>query len=139
MPAFLPQLFFINGGCPRRWLSASCRATSAGVQSALVKTNEAANLNSCSEFSSGSAGTFPWASKFNPHSTEEDNMKKLGYVIAALGAIAIAAPSIASAETLVVKHRDHDRFNARAEMPRDHGWRHHHDKVVIIKHRHHGY
>jgi hypothetical protein len=66
-------------------------------------------------------------------------MKKLGYVIAALGAIAIAAPSIASAETLVVKHRDHDRFNARAEMPRDHGWRHHHDKVVIIKHRHHGY
>jgi hypothetical protein len=68
-------------------------------------------------------------------------MKKLGYVIAALGAIAIAAPSIASAETVVVKHRDHDRFGARAEMhrDRDHGWRHHdHDrKVVIIKHRHH--
>jgi hypothetical protein len=105
----------------------------------LVKTNGAANLNGCSEFSSGSAGTFPWASKFNPHSTEEDNMKKLGYVIAALGTIAIAAPSIASAETLVVKHRDHDRMGARAEMPRDHGWRHHHDKVVIIKHRHHGY
>jgi hypothetical protein len=65
-------------------------------------------------------------------------MKKLGYVIAALGAIAIAAPSIASAETVVVKHRDHDRFGARAEMHRDHGWRDHHDrKVVIIKHRHH--
>ena len=61
-------------------------------------------------------------------------MKKLGYVIAALGAIAIAAPSIASAETLVVRHgaqmhRDHG-------FHRDHGWRHH-DKMVIIKHRRH--
>ena len=64
-------------------------------------------------------------------------MKKLGYVIAALGAIAIAAPSIASAETVVIKHRDHDRFGARAEMHRDHGWRHHDRKIVIIKHRHH--
>jgi hypothetical protein len=73
---------------------------------------------------------------FNPHTTrEEDNMKKLGYVIAALGAIAIAAPSIASAETIVVKHRDHG-FGARAEMHRDHGW-HHDRKVVMIKHRHH--
>jgi hypothetical protein len=69
---------------------------------------------------------------------EEDNMKKLGYVIAALGAIAIAAPSIASAETTVIKHRDHDRFGARAEMHRDHGW-HHDRKVVVIKHRHHDY
>jgi hypothetical protein len=66
-------------------------------------------------------------------------MKKFGYVMAALGAIAIAAPSIASAETVVVKHRDHDRFGARAEMhrDRDHGWRHHDRKVVIVKHRHH--
>ena len=30
-------------------------------------------------------------------------MKKLGYVIAALGAIIIAAPSVASAETVVIK------------------------------------
>jgi hypothetical protein len=71
-------------------------------------------------------------------------MKKLGYVFAALGVIAIAAPSIASAETLVVKHRDHDRLGARAEFRehRDHGrhegWRHRHaDKMVIIKHRRH--
>jgi hypothetical protein len=65
-------------------------------------------------------------------------MKKFGYVIAALGAIAIAAPSIASAETIVVKHRDHDRIGARAEMHRDHGWRDHHDhKIVIVRHRHH--
>jgi hypothetical protein len=68
-------------------------------------------------------------------------MKKLGYVIAALGAIAVAAPSIASAETVVIKHRDHDRLGARAEY-REHrdrgwheGWRHHRDKVVIVKHR----
>jgi hypothetical protein len=39
---------------------------------------------------------------------EEDEMKKPGYVFAALGAI--AAPSIASAETVVIiKHR-HDRY-----------------------------
>ncbi len=72
-------------------------------------------------------------------------MKKLGYVVAALGAIAIAAPSIASAETVVVKHRDHDRFGARAEFRehRDHGrhegWRYHADRMVIVKHHRHEY
>jgi hypothetical protein len=75
-------------------------------------------------------------------------MKKLGYVIAALGAIAIAAPSIASAEDVVIKRgdRDHHHFGARAEF-REHrdfgrheGWRRDHDrKVVIIKHRRHDY
>ena len=44
-------------------------------------------------------------------------MKRFGYVIAALGAIAIAAPSIASAETVVIKkHERHfgdHRFCAR--------------------------
>ena len=71
-------------------------------------------------------------------------MKKLGYVIAALGAIAVAAPSIASAETVVIRHGDRDHYGARAEMHRDrgwyrdHGWRHH-DRVVVIKHRHHDY
>ena len=54
-------------------------------------------------------------------------MKKLGYVIAALGAIAVAAPTIASAETVVIKHRDHGWHE---------GWRHHRaDKKVIIKKR----
>ena len=69
-------------------------------------------------------------------------MKKFGYVIAALGAIVLAAPSIASAETVVIKHRDHDRMGgARAEFRehRDHGWHEgwhrHADKVVIVKHR----
>ena len=66
-------------------------------------------------------------------------MKKFGYVIAALATIAIAAPTIASAETIVVRHGDHHHFDrARAEMHRDRGW-HHHDRVVIVKHRHHDY
>jgi hypothetical protein len=55
-------------------------------------------------------------------------MKKISYVIAALAAIAIAAPSIASAETVVVRH---------GGMHRDHGWHHHHDRMVIVKHGHH--
>ena len=73
-------------------------------------------------------------------------MKKLAFIVAALGAIVIAAPSIASAETVVIKrggyHQGHHHggYGARAEYRshRDRGWhrghRHgHHDKVVIIK------
>lgn len=53
-------------------------------------------------------------------------MKKIAFVIAALSAIAIAAPSIANAETVVVKHGHH------------HDWHpfHHHDRTVVIKHGH---
>ena len=72
-------------------------------------------------------------------------MKKLGYVIAALGAIAVAAPSIASAETVVIKHAT---MTATARAPnsasiaitagtRAGGIMS--DRVVIIKHRHHDY
>ena len=75
-------------------------------------------------------------------------MKKFGYIVAAVVAFGLAAPSIASAEAVVIKHgdRDHDGDRgARAEFRehrdyrehRDHGWRHHGDRVVIIKHRHH--
>ena len=67
-------------------------------------------------------------------------MKKFGYVLAALGAIAVAAPSIASAETIVVKRGGgHHGYGARAEFRehRDRGWHrggmHHHDRVVVIK------
>jgi hypothetical protein len=76
---------------------------------------------------------------------EERNMKKFGYILAAVGAIAVAAPSIASAETVVIKRgAHHHQMGARAEF-REHrdfglhqGWRHHHaDKVVIVKRRHH--
>ncbi len=55
-------------------------------------------------------------------------MKKLAYVIAALSTIAVAAPSIASAETVMIKHGHHHDWH--------HG--HHHDKVVIKSHRHEG-
>ncbi len=64
-------------------------------------------------------------------------MKKFGYVIAALGAIVIAAPSIASAETVVIKRGGyHHGYGARADMRRDHGWHrgpHNGNKVVVIK------
>jgi len=70
-------------------------------------------------------------------------MKKLGYVIAALGAIAVAAPSIASAETVVIRHGGH-HYGARAEFreQRDYGrhegmHRRHADRMVIVRHRHH--
>jgi hypothetical protein len=56
---------------------------------------------------------------------EEDTMKKLAYVIAAICAMAVAAPSIASAETVVIKRGHHHDWH--------HDW-HHHDRVVI-KHR----
>jgi hypothetical protein len=61
-------------------------------------------------------------------------MKKFAYVIAALAAIAVAAPSIASAETVVVHEGMH------GGMHRDH-WHPHHDRMVVIRHghHHHGY
>jgi len=69
-------------------------------------------------------------------------MKKLGYIVAALGALAVAAPTLASAETVVVEHGHHG-YGARAEFRehRDNGWHRgwrHHDRVVVIRHgRHH--
>jgi hypothetical protein len=92
-------------------------------------------LNGCSEFSSGSPWNVRARAPFNPRSTEEDSMKKFGYVIAALAAIAIAAPSIASAETVAIREGGHRHSDARAEMHRDHGWRHH-DRMVVRHHRH---
>ena len=53
-------------------------------------------------------------------------MKKLGYVLAALGAIVIAAPSIASAETIVVKRGGyHHGYGARAEIVSTAIWHRH--------------
>jgi hypothetical protein len=72
-------------------------------------------------------------------------MKKLGYVLAALGAIIVAAPSIASAETVVIKrggyHGNQHGYGARAEFRghRGRGYhrgRGHRDRVVVIKRRH---
>jgi len=69
-------------------------------------------------------------------------MRKFGYILAALGAIAIAAPSIANAETTTIIKRGgyHHGYGARAEFRehRDRGWHrgwrdHHGDRVVVIK------
>jgi hypothetical protein len=81
----------------------------------------------------GFFGNVASPAKFNLCSNEEDSMKKFGYVIAALATIAVAAPSIASAETVVVEGGHHH-----------HGWHrdwhpHHHHDVMVIKHRHHDY
>lgn len=67
-------------------------------------------------------------------------MKKFGCIAAALGAIAVGLPSIASAETVVIKHGGYhhgwDRARAEYRMHRDWhpGW-HRHDRVVIHEHR----
>jgi hypothetical protein len=68
-------------------------------------------------------------------------MKKFGLALAALGAIIIAAPSMASAETVVIKrgggYGHHHGYGARAQMHRDRGYHRGHrgrgDRVVIIK------
>ena len=73
-------------------------------------------------------------------------MKKLAYVLAAIGAIALAVPSMATtanAETVIIKRGGHHHHHgARAHFRSDRGmhrgWRHSHArKVVIIKKRHH--
>ncbi|MBR1125253.1 hypothetical protein JQ628_27280 [Bradyrhizobium lablabi] len=74
-------------------------------------------------------------------------MRKIGLVIAALGALAIAAPSIASAETVVIKRGGHHHgwHGARAQIHHDRGlhrgWRHNHHRghTVVIKKRYHHY
>lgn len=71
-------------------------------------------------------------------------MKKFGLVLAALGAIIIAAPSTASAQTVMIKrgggyHQGHHQgYGARAQYRghRDRGWHRghgHRDRVVVIK------
>ena len=66
-------------------------------------------------------------------------MKKLGFIAAAVAAIAIAAPSVASAEKIVIKRGGDHHYGARAEFRGhgDRGWHRGHDrKVVIIKRGH---
>jgi hypothetical protein len=81
-------------------------------------------------------------------------MKKFGFIVAAVAAIAIAAPSVASAEKIIIKRggehharadkvvikRGGDHRYSRAEFRgrhADRGWHRGHDKkVVIIKRGH---
>jgi hypothetical protein len=66
-------------------------------------------------------------------------MRKFAYLIASVVTMAIAIPSIATAETTVIKTRGHDHGpRAEMRMHRDHGWHRGHDKkVAIIKHGRH--
>jgi hypothetical protein len=102
-------------------------------------------LNGCSEISLLFQRNVIDDARFNSREMwRRTAMKRLGYAIAALGVIAVAAPSIASAETVVIKrggHHDWDRARAEYRVNRGwhdrgwhEGWRHHHDKVVIVKH-----
>ncbi|GKQ52212.1 hypothetical protein [Bradyrhizobium sp. Ce-3] len=68
-------------------------------------------------------------------------MKKIGFVLAAIGTLAVAVPSIASAETVVIKRGHHHHWDrgwgSRAEMRHDRGWHrgwhHDHDRAVVIR------
>jgi hypothetical protein len=71
-------------------------------------------------------------------------MKKFALMIAALATIVIAAPSIADAQTVVIKRGGHHQgYGARAQMHRGHGWHRGmhrgHDRVVVVKKRYHRY
>ena len=83
----------------------------------------------------------------HPRSIEEDEMRKFGLMIAAIGALAVAVPSIASAETVVIKRGGHhhhwDRGYGAYGAMRHHdrgwhrGWHHgHSDRTVVIKRSH---
>jgi hypothetical protein len=66
-------------------------------------------------------------------------MKKISVAFAALFALVVAMPSIASAETIVIRKGHHHHHMDRGWH---HGWRHHHGwdrghghKTVVIKER----
>jgi hypothetical protein len=66
-------------------------------------------------------------------------MKKFGFIAAAVAAIAIAAPSVASAEKIIIKRgNDHHHWGSRAEFRGhgDRGWHRGHSRTVIIKRGH---
>ena len=66
---------------------------------------------------------------------------KLRYGLAALTAAAIAIPTLASADTFVIKKHDRDHFRgARAEMREMrpvHSFHRDHNVVIIKRHHHH--
>ena len=69
-----------------------------------------------------------------PRPTEENEMKKLAYVIAALATIAVAAPSIASAETVVVRRMTgvHHGWRHRRGPARGHFFAHQRSRMTTI-------
>ena len=67
-------------------------------------------------------------------------MKKFAYIVATLVGIAVVAPTVASAQSVVIRtgHDHMDRHHRHDGWRHREGWRHHHhrDRVVVIKHRH---
>jgi hypothetical protein len=66
---------------------------------------------------------------------EENSMKAFAYVLAAIATIAIAAPTIASAETVIIKRGHHPHWHHRYHSDWHPHHHHHHDRTVVIKHR----
>jgi hypothetical protein len=68
-------------------------------------------------------------------------MKKIALALATVSALAVALPSLASAEAIVIKRGGHhhmDRGWHHSHM--DRGWHHGRGKkVVVIRHGHHHY
>ncbi|MGC2774959.1 MAG: hypothetical protein WA418_04895 [Bradyrhizobium sp.] len=76
-------------------------------------------------------------------------MKKIALALVSLAAVALAVPSIANAETVVIKrgghhyhhgwereHHGFDRSRAEYRMHREvRPYHRHHDRTVIIRHR----
>jgi hypothetical protein len=75
-------------------------------------------------------------------------MKKMSYILAALATIAVAAPTVASAEGFSFRigggpdyyYRDHDYRGPRAEFYEHNrgwhrGWYHDGERVIIRRHR----
>jgi hypothetical protein len=94
-------------------------------------------MNIRSEISGHFCGTLRPGCRYISTQMEESIMKKFGFLVAAVIAAGIVAPSMASAETIVIKHRDHGGPRAEMMRHRDHGFRHHDRRVVVIKERHH--
>jgi hypothetical protein len=61
---------------------------------------------------------------------EENTMKKFACVIAAICAIAVAAPLVANAEEIVIKRGGHHH-----DWDHGHGWHHHGHDRGMMRHR----
>ena len=117
-------------------------------------------MNTCSVNSASIDGTVAAFSRYTPARPMEVAMKKVSIVLAALATIAVALPSIASAQEIGVRigsdrvfhgergeFREHGAYRgARAEyrLREDRGWHRGWDRdrssdrvVIIKKHRHH--
>lgn len=66
-------------------------------------------------------------------------MKKIALAVVAVSALAVSLPSLASAETVVIKRGHHHMDRGWHHHHADRGWHHGHNKVVVIRHGHRHY